>query len=807
LLYPASYERITESRPIYVDEGGSWFLVTTNATYLQDDDGTMTVLSIEKERLTGFSSGSVLSEITKIDVNGKTSTITQYIDRTDKKLTEVSDWHDSSLNASNVTINGLRQSESTRSVAVPTLFYYDPLGRQTKVVNSLGAESTTEYDSSTGQVIKTTDFAGNPTTFEYYGSSEPDNAGKLKAQINAAGKKTYFSYTSRGELYRTWGDVPYAEERGYNDYGELVSLNTFRAGSGWTSSSWPGSTGTGDETTWGYQETTGLLTNKTDAANQSVSYSYYTNNLLKAKTWARNTSVTKSYNAYFDLTEMNFSSGNTPDVTYSNFDRQGQPRAINDGTGSHVLEYDELGRMVKDQGTNGSFDNITVEVQYSTNKFEQRDFLKVTAGGSTIQHNYDYDNYGRLQQVADGDYSGNYSYVPNSELISSTEFKTNTTAVMNTAREYEYGFRLRMIDNKVKGKSISSHEYWYDDLNRRRRAHLQDNSFWKYEYNARNELVFAKRYWPDHELVAGQQFEFGYDNIGNRTEAKSGGDSNGQNLITVTNSINQLNQYTTNGVPDKVDVFGLVQSDASITVNGNAATTRKGEYYHYPLAAGNGSGPSYLSISNYATRNTSSDTNSGHVLLPPEKQEMQYDADGNLTNDMIWSYVWDDENRLVEMGSLTAVPDEAKRRLVFGYDHKGRRSSKKVYDWSGSGWNSTPIVDYKFIYDGWNLIAELSGSNNGWIRSYMWGLDLSGTLEEAGGVGGLLMVADHSVTNYHFAGYDGNGNVTRLVKADDESTSAHYEYSPFGEVIRNSGDFAKKNPIRWSSKFWDEESK
>jgi RHS repeat-associated protein len=57
----------------------------------------------------------------------------------------------------------------------------------------------------------------------------------------------------------------------------------------------------------------------------------------------------------------------------------------------------------------------------------------------------------------------------------------------------------------------------------------------------------------------------------------------------------------------------------------------------------------------------------------------------------------------------------------------------------------------------------------------------------------------------HFAAYDGNGNLTALVKTD-QTVAARYEYGPFGEPIRLTGALAKANPFRWSTKFTDEES-
>jgi RHS repeat-associated protein len=54
--------------------------------------------------------------------------------------------------------------------------------------------------------------------------------------------------------------------------------------------------------------------------------------------------------------------------------------------------------------------------------------------------------------------------------------------------------------------------------------------------------------------------------------------------------------------------------------------------------------------------------------------------------------------------------------------------------------------------------------------------------------------------------YDGNGNVTALVNVLDGTLLANYDYGPFGEVIRATGPMAKNNPLRFSTKYQDDES-
>jgi len=144
--------------------------------------------------------------------------------------------------------------------------------------------------------------------------------------------------------------------------------------------------------------------------------------------------------------------------------------------------------------------------------------------------------------------------------------------------------------------------------------------------------------------------------------------------------------------------------------------------------------------------------------------------------------------------------------LTFAYDYKGRRISKTV--WNNTTGFGNPATSLGFAYDGWNLIAELNTlSAPALVRSYVWGSDLSGRLQGAGGVGGLLEMTYHGAqTTNCFATFDGNGNLAALLNAADSSLVAQYEYGPFGEVIRATGVMAKASPFRFSTKYQDDET-
>jgi RHS repeat-associated protein len=232
---------------------------------------------------------------------------------------------------------------------------------------------------------------------------------------------------------------------------------------------------------------------------------------------------------------------------------------------------------------------------------------------------------------------------------------------------------------------------------------------------------------------------------------------------------------------------------------------RKGEFFRAESPLDNGGSAVWLAVTNIAVLpgGTSADiqTNAtGGMFVPRTPEQFSYDADGNLATDGHWTYTWDAENRLVKLSAnIYGAPVQT---IKFEYDWQGRRIHKQL--WLNATGSGTATNDVKFFYDGWNLIGEL-GSSNSVIRTYLWGTDLSATIQGSGGVGGLLAIND-ATNGVHFAAFDGKGNVSALAKAVDGTASANYEFGPFGELLRATGPMAKANPFRFSTKYQDDET-
>jgi YD repeat-containing protein len=162
-----------------------------------------------------------------------------------------------------------------------------------------------------------------------------------------------------------------------------------------------------------------------------------------------------------------------------------------------------------------------------------------------------------------------------------------------------------------------------------------------------------------------------------------------------------------------------------------------------------------------------------------------HDEDGNLTSGPLpanvnanSTLIWDGENRLIQAQVTGGAT------VTFIYDSQSRRIAETVG-------TATKIT----VYDGWNPIAEYSIINNQYSisKTHLWGIDLSGSLQGAGGVGGLLAVTDSTGTYYPT--YDGNGNVSEYLDSTG-SVVAHYEYDPFGKTTVATGPKANDFVVR-----------
>jgi len=125
----------------------------------------------------------------------------------------------------------------------------------------------------------------------------------------------------------------------------------------------------------------------------------------------------------------------------------------------------------------------------------------------------------------------------------------------------------------------------------------------------------------------------------------------------------------------------------------------------------------------------------------------------------------------------------------------------------GSYGEWVPSRTTRFVWDGMNIAAELTvdesaGTTN--VTRYVWGLDLSGSVQGAGGVGGLIAVIRDDGSVY-FPCYDANGNISEYVDVSG-AVVAHREFDPFGNTTVETGSLVHELHFWFSTKYLDEET-
>ncbi|MDZ4199030.1 MAG: RHS repeat-associated core domain-containing protein [Kiritimatiellia bacterium] len=360
------------------------------------------------------------------------------------------------------------------------------------------------------------------------------------------------------------------------------------------------------------------------------------------------------------------------------------------------------------------------------------------------------------------------------------------------------------VQNTPGNGPVISADYDYNSANQRIRNTLADGSYWVYAYDRLGQLTQAVHRDSGGAAIPGQTFGYGYDDIGNRTTTERNGNE-------ADYTVNLLNQYEEREIPGVAEAMGSAATSAVVTVN-SGLTQRWQEYFFGSVATDNSNNAAYQALSIVAVLQgagtNGSDivsTSTGHVFVAETPETFQYDADGNLLSDGRWTNTWDGENRLIRIETRPDLPPEVPRvRCDYVYDGGSRRVQSDRYTWDGTNWVLAASV--RFLYADWLPLAEVN-ETNGFTRAYTWGSDLSGSLQGAGGVGGLLFVtiSTNSTTETFSTAYDGNGNVTGLV-GDSGAWAAVYEYDPYGGLLRSTGDMAESNPFRFSTKFFDAET-
>ncbi|WP_414664427.1 RHS repeat-associated core domain-containing protein [Horticoccus sp. 23ND18S-11] len=842
----ASSDRIAETDGFYEFAEGSWWYSQITKTYPQSNKGTALTLSTQRQRLNNFTailpgfSGQLRDEVQTVDANGLITLVQRFVEpgtRTVKTTVTASGFVNKQIETQ---VNGLVTSV-TGFDGLTLGRSYDGLHRPSTSTNPRTGTTTYLYHPGTTLVSAVRDsVTPNPNTVATYGY---DAAGRINVVFDAAGRASRTEYNTRDQIIRRWGEGVHPVEFVYNPLGEQTEQRTFRGGTGWNSPQWPAATaGTADTTTWNLDPATGLPSERSDAAGRTVAYRYNRRGQMTSRTWARPGGITTTYGYDGDTGELRTQtySDATPPLAYT-YTRVGQLASVADsvnGVTGFVYSSDQP-LQLEAIALGDFYANRALTQLYDGNKRSAGFLLGDTSRGPSadLSQNHVYDSLGRLTNLTSSSSAQgvrNIAYTYNSGGLVSGY--TLGEVPFRTTRSHESNRDLlTSVESTWNSVARTRYDYTYNALSQRTTARQSGDAFAdfggstyrRFTYNERTELINAADYLGEDPSstaapqLSGRHHVYAYDPIGTRVSVSRTGAAGTPDQL-VANSLNQIrlrqNQFVHTAGTVAVPGIAVTVADAA----GAMPVGRQGRYWNAQLPIANSEMPAKESVSVTATQ-TGAGANGADLVrretrtavAPPGNQTLVYDEDGNLKDDGLWHYEWDAENRLAAMRTSDAaigpIPVADARRLEFRYDHMGRRIGKRVRAGRNGSDYTTILSDRRYLYDGWNVIAEFSVTSPApltlaLIRSYTWGLDVSGSLSETGGVGSLIQTTDHATATSYLHTYDGNGNVVSLLRSNDGVAVAAYEYGPFGEVLRSEGAYAKENPFRFSTKSTDEET-
>lgn len=645
-------------------------------------------------------------------------------------------------------------------------YTYNNQGLQTTISNAIGQviavafnmddRPTSTVDANGVSVILTYDNLNRPTSrtwpdggVESYGFTP--NAIAPTSYTNQIGNVTLYSYDALSRKINEVHPNVKTNQFGYNGAGDLLTLTD----------------GDNHTTRWNY-DLFGRVTNKMDALNHVVfNFAYDADNRLTNRWTPEKGNTFYNFDAVGNLLQVRY----PQQTNFYAFDALNQLTNMVDALGSHNFSHDAVGELLSESGL---WTNDIINVGY-TNR------LRVSLGvGSSWSQNYGYDLERRLISINSPAGAFNYQFLTPASLLPTSISLPNGAKIVES---YDSAAQLQETDLKnYWGHILDGYGYQFNLASERtnitRNLGLTASTV-NAGYDSVGELTSWNAAETNGETRLNEQLAWAYDAAGNLHLRTNG-------ALIQTFGVDMVNELTNVTRIGSLTLTGTTPAPATnVTVNGLAAQV----YGDFAFARTNlGLLNGNNTFTNVAVNLYGGTTTNIFTANLPSNVGLSYDSNGNLTNDGIKSLSYDAENQ------LTNAMVSGQWKVDFIYDGLNRRRVERDYNWNGSAWVKTNEIH--LIYDSYLLVQERDINNNVLV-TYTRGLDLSGRLKGAGGVGGLLARTDTAGSVFYHA--DAVGNVTALMDVN-QNIVGRYMYGAFGKLTGMWGTMAPANEMRFSSK-------
>lgn len=675
-----------------------------------------------------------------------------------------------------LTIGADRKISTITSLAGTTTLNYSQPGAGSQVSGTLNGQTSTSAVDSRGSLVK----------LDISGEIAPLSSGTIDLPGGAGTRETIIVPNEPGSLVIERNPFGIVTSMGYSGGGIVETTSLFEDGSP-REETISGTVGLGDSVT--------KTTAWTSAYSRDVS-------------WTGGPSIKESYYKTGAPKAVEQVSASMPDKRAFTFERDTLK------TEKH-LEGVWAGKTVTfKQDAKGRLAQILV------------------AGGSTYrQFIYGYDGVSRIMTSEMS--TGTGTFVSQSDYYPvHGQRRATVSGDVTTLREYTAAGHLTGIEHGIIGNASVHFTYPTRDDHFRitSRTSSLGHGWSAMSYDDRGQLLGT-------HIANVRDYAYSADSRGNRTGPATEGTytnnpldqvdlrslANGKRGFGLMGAVKPDEDPTTADDDAKVEIQNwLVPNWEELTINPETG----GFFQYWPIANDYLNGQSFRAETavratvpgagiNGATAKAQTTV---YSVVPPATEALLYDKQGRLRQDASWDYVWDGADRLERMTRRAPMPEPSISSMVidFVYDADGRRVKKTVTCGLLQGAGGFRVETSKVLWAGWLPIMEertkqVAGGLLQMLprRWFQWGPDLSGTLDEAGGIGGLVAIHEEAVGTSTIGRTlmpvdDGLGNIIALLDSAGHRV-ATYEYGPFGEWIGGSGEVGAC-PFRWQTKWCDAES-
>ena len=574
-----------------------------------------------------------------------------------------------------------------------TTYTYDPNNNRVSLTEPDGNVTTYQYDSLNRQT-NTVNAAGDVTGFGY------DGVGNLTTNITPIGNVTVYTYDALDRRTNTVDSIGPVVSYTYDAVGDRLSQTDGNGNT--TMNAYDAihrpviTTDPLGKTTVTQYDPVGNVLMSTDRNGNTTTYIYDSINRRISMTDALGNTTQYQYDAVGNRIQLIDGNGHATQYTYDSVNRRIQETDADSTT--RTYSYDGVGNLTDRTDQIGRTTTYTYDDLY---RVTQRSYPSGT------NDTFAYDLSGRMTNATRNAWAVTYAYDGANRLTNTTQngktiaygFDIPGRTLTNTypggrtiIQRMDFRDRKTRIDDGASPPPIV--QYTYDAANRVISRTNRNATVTTYSYNANNWTV-SLEHSNATALIAG--FGYAYDNEGNKQFEDKLPDLTHSECYGYDN-IYRVTDYQV-GSPDGSCVTGIVtQTQYGLDPVGNWLTNTVNGVPEIRMH------------------------NAVNELTQIGSTNLSYDANGNLINDAVYTYAYDEENRLT---SVTRLSDAA----VVGqyqYDAMGRRVQKVANP------NGSPTTT-RYFFDHARILEEQDGLGNT-LATYVYGnyVDEALTMDRGG---------------------------------------------------------------------------